>query len=98
MATLRRVIFVGSIVYDEVVALVNDKSLDVSMETQLIGDGSVLDSLGLVELCLRLEDRASELGFEFDWTSESAMSTTKGMFRTVGSLEDEFLRQRQGNA
>lgn len=86
-----------SIVLDEVVGLVGDKSLQISLDTELIGDGSVLDSLGLVELCLRLEDRASELGFEFDWTSESAMSTSKGMFRSVGSLEEEFARQRQAD-
>lgn len=86
-----------SVVLDEVAALVSDKSLQVSLDTKLIGDGSVLDSLGLVELCLRLEDRAFELGFEFDWTSESAMSTSKGMFRSVGSLEEEFALQRQAD-
>lgn len=83
------------IVLSEVVALVNDKSVDISSYTELIGDGRVLDSLGLVELCLRLEDRASELGFEFDWTSEVAMSQSRGMFRSVGSLQAEFSRQQE---
>ena len=82
-----------NIVFDEVVNLIKDKSLEVSRDTPLIGDSSVLDSLGLVELCLALEDKAADLGFEFDWTSESAMSTSKGMFRSIGSLEEEFLRQ-----
>lgn len=83
------------IVLSEVAAVVKDKSLEISADTELIGDGRVLDSLGLVELCLRLEDRASELGFEFDWTSEVAMSQSKGMFRTVGSLQAEFSRQQE---
>jgi acyl carrier protein len=83
------------VVLSEVAAVVKDKSVEISAVTELIGDGRVLDSLGLVELCLRLEDRASELGFEFDWTSEVAMSQSRGMFRTVGSLQAEFSRQQE---
>ncbi len=64
-------------------------------ETQLIGDGSVMDSMKLVELCLALEDHASEVGFEFDWTSESAMSRARSMFRTIGTLAAEFAEQSQ---
>lgn len=85
-----------SVVHAELLAVVKDKSVEITAETELIGDGRVLDSLGLVELCLRLEDRASELGFEFDWTSEKAMSQSIGMFRTVGSLQAEFARQQAG--
>jgi hypothetical protein len=49
--------------------------------------------LTLVELCLSLEDIAAELGFDFDWTSESAMSKSRSMFRTAGALANEFLSQ-----
>jgi hypothetical protein len=87
-----------NIVLGEVLALVKDKSSPISAETELIGDGRVLDSLGLVELCLRLEDKAGELGFEFDWTSEVAMSQSKGMFRSIGSLQEEFIRQHEASA
>lgn len=66
--------------------------------TPLIGDGSVLDSMRLVELCLSLEDLAGEHGFEFDWTSEAAMSRSRSIFRTAGALADEFVRQSQGAA
>ena len=58
-----------------------------------VGDKSFLDSMNLVELCLSLEDKATEAGFEFDWTSENAMSKSKGMFRTVKSLAEEFNKQ-----
>lgn len=78
-------------------ALVSSSTVAIEENTQLIGDGQVLDSLGLVELCLRIEDEATELGFEFDWTSESAMSR-RGMFRTVGTLSDEFERQQHEHA
>ncbi len=47
----------------------------------------------LVELCLTLEDFAEEKGFEFDWTSDQAMSRSRSMFRTAGSLASEFTNQ-----
>lgn len=84
-------------VLEEVVRISKNAPLQVSPDTKLVGDEGVFDSLGLVELCLRLEDRASELGFEFDWTSDSAMSSKSGMFRSVQSLEEEFFRQKQLN-
>ena len=62
-------------------------------EMNLIGIGAGLDSLKLVELCLTLEDKAQEIGFEFDWTSETAMSQSRSLFRTVTSLAEEFLAQ-----
>jgi acyl carrier protein len=67
----------------------------VSDETVLIGGSSALDSMKLVELCLELEDKAATLGFEFDWTSSVAMSKSRSMFRTAGSLSAEFLRQME---
>jgi hypothetical protein len=49
----------------------------------------------LVELCLELEDKAGDLDFEFDWTSEAAMSRSRSLFRTVASLAEEFHAQSQ---
>ena len=43
----------------------------------------------------RLKIYLDELGFEFDWTSENAMSKSRGMFRTVGALAEELLLNRQ---
>ena len=80
-------------ILDAIAGMVDDKSLAISEDTALLGDGSVLDSMKLVELCLALEDMASELGFEFDWTSETAMSRSRSMFRTAGALANEFLAQ-----
>lgn len=82
------------VVLREVQEFVSDPTVLVTLDTPLIGDNRVLDSLRLVELCLRLEDRATDLGFEFDWTSEDAMSRSKSMFRSVRALEEEFIRQQ----
>lgn len=81
------------------VATVSEKPLDaISQDTRLIGDGSVLDSMKLVELCLQLEDMATDLGFDFDWTSEKAMSRSRGMFRTAASLTEQFIAQLESRA
>jgi acyl carrier protein len=80
-------------VFAAIKALLEDKSKIVKNETKLIGNKSLLDSMKLVELCLFLEDKAEDLGFEFDWASEAAMSKSRGMFRTAGSLANEFISQ-----
>ena len=34
-------------------------------------------------------------GFEFDWTSEAAMSKSRSMFRSVAALAEEFSNQSE---
>ena len=85
-------------IFAAIAGLVEDKTIAVVDDTALIGDGSVLDSMKLVELCLALEDIATELGFDFDWTSETAMSRSRSMFRTAGALASEFIAQSGGRA
>ncbi len=85
----------------EIFQLISDLAeapeLQVDKGTSLIGDGRILDSIKLVELCVQLEDLATANGFEFDWTSESAMSRSRSMFRTAGSLAEAFAEQRDSN-
>ena len=66
----------------------------ITQEMELLG-GDLIDSMKLVEVCLSLEDKAEEMGFEFDWTSESALSKSKSMFRTILSLAEEFFSQSE---
>ena len=75
----------------------NDISPNIQRDTPIIGSKSPIDSMGLVQLCLSLEEKAEELGFEFDWTTETAMSRSRGMFRSVESLSEEFLAQYHKN-
>lgn len=82
-------------VFSAILALLEDKSIVVTEELPLIGSDSVLDSMKLVELCLALEDKAAELGFDFDWTSDAAMSKSRSMFRTAGALVAEFVSQME---
>ncbi len=84
-------------VFTAILGLLKDNSIEITEDLPLIGSNGVLDSLKLVELCLALEDRAADLGFEFDWTSATAMSKSRSMFRTAGSLAAEFIGQMESN-
>lgn len=69
--------------------------IQIFEDTNLVGSNSILDSMKLVEVCLALEDLADEHGFEFDWTSETAMSKSRSMFRSVAALAEEFANQSE---
>ena len=81
----------------EIVISVVKDALEVKIEVtesmKLIGGESSLDSMKLVQVCLALEDIADEHGFEFDWTSEVAMSKSRSMFRNIKALAEEFASQ-----
>ena len=72
-----------------------DDDIQVTEEMELIGGESLLDSMGLVSVCLALEDFADEHGFEFDWTSDAAMSKSRSMFRNITALAEEFANQSE---
>lgn len=80
-----------NLIFTTINSLIEDKSLEISDDTLLIGN--ILDSMKLVELCILLEDKAADSGFEFDWTSSAAMSRSRSMFRTAGTLADEYIEQ-----
>ena len=71
----------------------NQTEKEINESSALIGGDSLLDSLGLVELCLFLEDLSSENDFEFDWTSRSALSKSRSMFRSPKVLAAEVIKQ-----
>ena len=72
-----------------------DEKVEIKVDMKLIGGESLLDSMRLVEVCLTLEDVADEHGFEFDWTSDAAMSKSRSMFRSVSALAEEFAKQSE---
>jgi hypothetical protein len=79
----------------EAISDILKRKTEIFEDMQLIGGDSLLDSMNLVEVCLLLEDIAEEHGFEFDWTSEAAMSKSRSMFRTVSALAKEFANQSE---
>ena len=65
---------------------------EINEDSALVGGN--IDSMGLVQLCIALEEKAIDLGFEFDWTSEKAMSSMNSVFKSPKSLLKEFQRQQ----
>lgn len=58
-------------------------------ETPLFGNGSTLDSIGLVMVLTGFEGRVNDaMGTDIVLASEKAMSMTRSPFRSIGSLVD----------
>ena len=64
----------------KIIQITNEK-FTIDEKTELVGNGSKIDSMKLVELCLSLEDRATELDFEFDWASRKCYVKIKKYFQ-----------------
>lgn len=77
----------------DVIKGVVGENLDINQQSSLIGGHSSIDSMGLVQICLALEERSQSEGFTFDWTSEKAMSSLNSIFRTVETLTKEYNKQ-----
>ena len=83
----------NEIIIKEIKQLIENDKISIDNNTPLIGEDSPLDSMNIVNLCLRLEDLAKSQDFNFDWSGET-MSRSKSMFRSVASLSEEFSRQK----
>ena len=58
-----------------------------SADTQLVGEHRSIKSVELVELLLKIEEYVEEnFNNEFNWSDNSAMSETRSVLRTVGTL------------
>lgn len=83
---------------EELITIINnviDDEISLSKDTPLIGGESSIDSMNLVQICIELEEKANDEGFQFDWTSEKAMSILNSIFKTPETLTKEYNRQKQ---
>ena len=77
--------------------LIGDTNSQTSTATPLIGANRAVDSADLVVLLLAVEDYARDnLGFQWDWTSDSAMSEARSVLRSIGSLAEHLTNQQVG--
>jgi acyl carrier protein len=82
---------------NELINIIKDilqEDLKLNTDSELIGGSSSIDSMNLVQICLALEEKSSEEGFEFDWTSEKAMSSINSIFKSPQTLTNEYNRQK----
>jgi len=80
----------------ELIQIIKDMiedDIDLVPDSSLVGGGSIIDSMGLVQICLALEERSQSDGFSFDWTSEKAMSSLNSIFKSPETLAQEYNRQ-----
>ena len=77
----------------EIIKQIIQEDIIIKNNTCLIGGDSCIDSMNLVQICIALEDRSKKDNFEFDWTSEKAMSSMNSIFKTPNSIADEFNKQ-----
>ena len=64
-----------------------------SAKTQLVGENRSIKSVQLVELLLKMEEYVEEnFNSEFNWADNSAMSETRSVLRTVGSLAEHIVK------
>jgi hypothetical protein len=64
-----------------------------STNTQLVGEKRSIKSVQLVELLLKMEEYVEEkFNNEFNWAENSAMSETRSVLRTVGSLAEHIVQ------
>ena len=84
---------ISNLIIKKVKDLGDDISVTVKLDSPLIGGEAPISSMMLVELCLYLEDLALENHFDFDWTSDAAMSKSVSVFRSIETLASEFVEQ-----
>ncbi len=66
--------------------------LSITEETVLVGTDAVLDSLGVVQLIVEVEQRVEQNhGVSVTLASDKAMSQRNSPFRTVGVLADHVI-------
>jgi len=85
---------IEKIIIEELKIIVDNSNLEINENSSLMDGGEILDSMNLVNLCLRLEEISEEFGFAFDWSGDT-MSKSKSMFRSVKTLANEFRYQSE---
>jgi acyl carrier protein len=74
-----------------------DERIEKSPDVALIGTDARLDSLGLVNLIVLVEEKVQEtFGVGITLVDERAMSQSKSPFRTLGSLT-EFVEEQMAD-
>jgi D-alanine--poly(phosphoribitol) ligase subunit 2 len=78
---------------------VSPDNIAVDEHTHLLGSSGVLDSMGLVNVVLDVEQQVNDfLGLNIVLANERAMSQKQSPFRTIGTLADYVLFCIQENS
>ena len=75
----------------------NDYINKMNEDSEILNGDNNLDSMAIVQLCIALEDKSNSFGFDFDWTSEKAMSSLNSIFKNPNSLTKEYNLQMKNS-
>lgn len=79
---------------DLVAFITGEDGAGLTPASPLVGDGAVVDSQGLLEIMLALEDFAGErFGRPFDWMNDAAFSSSRSPYRSIGTLAAHMAAQ-----
>jgi len=65
-----------------------DEHVNITDKTILLGEGSAIDSMGLVNIIIDIESCLKNLNYSIILTSEKAFSKKNSPFRSVNDLAD----------
>jgi len=93
---------ITKLVYDAIDEINKENSkkqkITKSLDTVLYGGQNNLDSLGLVNLIVNIEEKIEDnLGITIDLTDDKAMSQKRSPFRTIGTLVDYITKKSREN-
>jgi len=80
-------------ILEEISEMNNNYIKKMNEDSLILNGDNNLDSMAIVQLCIALEDKSNSFGFDFDWTSEKAMSSMNSIFKTPKSISTEFNNQ-----
>lgn len=97
-----KVLEIVSEIIDEINALASDdQQLEKELDAPLYGGMGKLDSLGLVNVMVSVEQKAKdEFGVVIDVANEKAISQENSPFKTVGSLVnyiEKLVKEKQNS-
>lgn len=91
---------VNKIVESALTACITEKGLDASAitaTTQIFGSGSIIDSMDLVGVIVRIEEEVHEkTGKRIEVVDESSVISEDSPFKTVGSLSKYVMKKIHG--
>jgi acyl carrier protein len=77
----------------------NTPPANIGDDTVLVGPDAVLDSLGVVQLIVEVEQRVEQQhGISVTLANDKAMSQKNSPFRTVGALSDHVITTAEEGA
>jgi acyl carrier protein len=68
-----------------------ESTIQVTAESAIMGEGGVLDSMGLVTAIIDIESKFNESGTEISLTNEKAMSKSSSPFISIASLTEYII-------